>query len=227
MIIEPRKHKALCFVLQNILSNLSVDWNIILFHGLKNIEYVNNILSNNIDPKQKNRISLENLNIENITRYEYSTLLKSIDFYDKIPTEIFLVFQTDSMIFERNKHLINDFLEYEYVGAPWQKTIGWAASLNFVGNGGFSLRRKSKMIEIINNNPSGVTNPKYLEDIFFVNNKSLNKPNYYKAMSFAFESVFCENAFACHAPWKFIPKDILYTHYPELKQLRDLQGVDS
>jgi hypothetical protein len=46
IIIEPREHKALSFVLNNFLSNLSNDWSFIIFHGNKNSEYVKNIVNN-------------------------------------------------------------------------------------------------------------------------------------------------------------------------------------
>jgi hypothetical protein len=46
VIIEPRQHKALSFVLRNFLENLSNEWNIIVFHGNLNIDYVNNIIVN-------------------------------------------------------------------------------------------------------------------------------------------------------------------------------------
>ena len=36
IIIEPREHKALEFVLSNFLQNLSTKWNFIIFHGNKN-----------------------------------------------------------------------------------------------------------------------------------------------------------------------------------------------
>ena len=43
IIIEPRKHHALEFVLNNALYCLSSEWKIILFHGNDNVEYVNKI----------------------------------------------------------------------------------------------------------------------------------------------------------------------------------------
>ena len=46
VIVEPRKHAALSFVLENFLKNLSNEWNIIIFHGNLNIDFVNNIISN-------------------------------------------------------------------------------------------------------------------------------------------------------------------------------------
>ena len=62
IIIEPRKHRALHFVLTNFLHNLSNDWNIIIFHGINNVEYVKDI----VDSIETDRISLINLNVENL-----------------------------------------------------------------------------------------------------------------------------------------------------------------
>ena len=39
IIVEPRKHKALYFVLNNVCDCLSDEWKIILFHGSENILY--------------------------------------------------------------------------------------------------------------------------------------------------------------------------------------------
>ena len=44
IIIETRKHKALEFVLNNVMSNLPDDWKLQIFHGIDNIEYIQNIL---------------------------------------------------------------------------------------------------------------------------------------------------------------------------------------
>ena len=147
IIVEPRKHKALEFVLNNMLDCLSDDWKIVFFHGINNIEYANNITTK-LNIIYNSRIRLVNLNIDNLNQKTYSKLLatKSI-IYDYIDTEYFLVFQTDSMMIKSNSHLINHFLDknYDYVGAPWliceyQPT----KSRDFIGNGGFSLRKTKK-----------------------------------------------------------------------------------
>jgi hypothetical protein len=44
VIVEPRKHKAIEFVLNNICECLSMNWNIVFFHGCNNEEYVKNII---------------------------------------------------------------------------------------------------------------------------------------------------------------------------------------
>ena len=48
IIVEPRKDKALYFVLNNFLTNLSDDWAIIICHGNKNIDYLNNIIQHKL-----------------------------------------------------------------------------------------------------------------------------------------------------------------------------------
>ena len=55
-----------------------------------------------------------------------------------------LIYQEDSIIFKSN---IDDFLEWDYIGAPWPATQNDAPIL--VGNGGFSLRTRKVMLDVI------------------------------------------------------------------------------
>jgi hypothetical protein len=116
VIVEPRKHKALSFVLNSFLTNLSDKWNIIIFHGKINEQFVKNIINEEM-PRFKKRITLENLGVDNLSITQYNELLTSESFYEKIPTEIILIFQTDTMINDKNKEKIDEFIKYDYVGA--------------------------------------------------------------------------------------------------------------
>lgn len=227
IIVEPRKHKALSFVLQNFLANLSEEhWSFIIFHGNLNVDYINKILETDINKKDHSRITLINLEVDNVTPSEYNQLFKTEHFYSHIPGETFLVFQTDSMIFEENKNLIYEFLDYDYVGAPWATWFEWAKQYDYVGNGGLSLRKKSKMLEIINNSSIHMGDN---EDRFFSTNLSsvsVKKPNYELAKRFSMETVFSEITFGCHSPWKYINNELLFSSYPKIKQLVDLQSVE-
>jgi len=138
VIVEPREHKALEFVLVNFLTLLDDRFNFIIFHGNKNETYLDNILNSKLN-HHLHRITKINLNVDNLQIHEYNNLLVNKEmFYDKIPTEYFLIFQTDTMICSQYKDYIYDFINknYDYVGAPW-KHIN-----NLVGNGGLSLRSK-------------------------------------------------------------------------------------
>jgi len=113
IIVEPRKHKALEFVLNNVCDCLSDEWKIILFHGKNNNEYSIEIVEK-LNNLYKNRISLVNLYVDNLNQTTYSILLANkYTIYDHIDTDVFLVFQTDSIILKENAHMINDYLNYD------------------------------------------------------------------------------------------------------------------
>ncbi|KAI0909879.1 hypothetical protein F4823DRAFT_638402 [Ustulina deusta] len=69
------------------------------------------------------------------TLWVYETLLR--------PAEWLLVFQTDSILCANSRQNLNDFLDYDWVGAPWNPNGRYG------GNGGLSLRRVSAIIEIL------------------------------------------------------------------------------
>lgn len=216
VIIEPRKHKALPFVLNNFLTNLSDEWEIMIFHGRKNKEYIENILSNELYQYRHRIKKLIQLYIDNLSINQYNAILKSTSFYKCISTEILLIFQVDSIILKENKDLINIFLNYDYVGAPWMN--------GQVGNGGLSLRRKSKMIEVIENVDFNFMDH---EDNYFSYQRQveLKKPSFQVAQTFSVETVFHEKSFGIHAPWKHLNKyemKFLINKYPEIQQLIDL-----
>lgn len=218
IIVEPRCHAALSFVLKNFFENLSDDWGFVICHGCNNKYFLENIINNELTMYKNKVVKLVNLNIDNLDSTRYNELLKNKSFYDFIDTETFLIFQTDSLIIKENKHLINDFLEYQYVGAPWRN--------GKVGNGGLSLRKKSKMIEILDKVNVDDKN----EDLFFSQQRQLDiyLPNFRKAQKFSVESVFYESPFGVHNCYNCLDKDklkFLISKYPDINELCRLNKV--
>jgi hypothetical protein len=117
-------------------------------------------------------------------------------------------------------------MNYDYVGAPFNRDAPWRKSLPMtdeydVGNGGLSLRRKSKMLEILNNKVK-----KSNEDTYFSYYQPLNKPPTKLAQEFSIEGTFYEKPFCIHKCWKYISKeqlDILINMYPDIQKLINLQ----
>ena len=138
------------------------------------------------------------------------------EFYDHIPTETFLIFQTDTIIFEKHKYLLDFFLEYDYVGAPWDHKV--KNKIYNVGNGGLSLRKKSKMLEILETENPNHNDP---EDVFFScpQKVSIHKPSFEKAKLFSVEELFSPISFGCHKPWYRSYGNQLYDLYDEVKLL--------
>ena len=219
VIIEPRQHKALSFVLNNFLENLSDEWGFIIFHSDKNKVFLEDIIENELGIYKKKIIKLVNLNVDNLTNKEYNTILKSREFYSHIETDLFLIFQTDTLIIKENKNIINEFLEYHYVGAPW------ANGKN--GNGGLSLRNKSKILQIIETVDS---NFKKNEDEFFSLQEEIDifKPSFKNAKKFAVETVFYESPFGVHNCYNYLSNNewsVLTNKYPDLLKLQTLNTI--
>jgi hypothetical protein len=218
VIVEPRFHPSLPIVLNNFNSNLDNNWNFLIFHGSDNKKYIENIF-NTIQTTKK--CTYINLNKNNLTIKEYNKLLYSYFFYLHIETEHFLVFQTDTLLSNTNSKNIYKFLEYDYVGAPWRHRN------KQIGNGGLSLRKKSKMLELLNSNFSfKVLNIN--EDLFFSgsrlneNNIKIHKPTPELAKQFSVESVFSTNSVGLHKPWIYFNNkqlNTLQTTFPELNNL--------
>lgn len=218
VIIEPRKHKALEFVLNNFLQKLDNKWNFIIYHGTHNKTYIDNIIGK-MPEEYQTRITMINMNVKNLTINEYSRLLTSEDFYKLIPTEVFLIFQTDSIICDNTNNAIEQFVEYDYVGAPW--------SDGQVGNGGLSLRRKTKMLEIIRSCP--YTNG--AEDLYFCKecpSVPQHTPETEIAKTFSIETIMSNHSFGVHKPWPHLPEhmDTIKSICPGLDTLLKLQSSE-
>jgi hypothetical protein len=140
VLIEFRKFPHLEFLLRNTIHKLNSEWSHTIICGNLNYDFIVNICES-ISPN----IKIIKLDIDNMTQYEYSMYLTTIEFWGLLVGEKILLYQEDTCIF---KHNINDFLQWDYIGAPWNKTQNDTHS--GVGNGGFSLRTKQCMIDVIN-----------------------------------------------------------------------------
>jgi hypothetical protein len=195
VIVEPRRHAALEFLLRNLTENLDDTWKVLVFHGTLNESYLKEILDR-LPLTARQRITLRSLERSVLPWEEYNRMMMTREFYEKIPTEIFLIVQTDSMICPDQKHLLAKFLEYDLVGAPWNG--------GEVGNGGFTLRRKSKILEILDKCPPRKIN----EDVFFAQGCAAAKahsPTAEEAKEFSVETIYAPQSFGVHKPWHHLP----------------------
>lgn len=71
-------------------------------------------------------------------QHDYNKLLTSKRFWRVMPDKV-LIFQHDSMLLRTG---IEEFLEWDYVGAPWKFQ-------EHGGNGGLSIRDKKAMLHVI------------------------------------------------------------------------------
>jgi hypothetical protein len=209
VLIEFRCFPHLEFIIRNAIIKLGNTWSFTVVCGNINYELLQNI-KKDISPNLK----LIKLNIDNVDINQYSKLLTDIDLWNKFNGEKILIYQEDSIIFNKN---IIQFLKYDYVGAPWPH--GQNDNTKLVGNGGFSLRSKSVMIKVIKK--ISLTDTKYNsstlnymkkcnitvppEDVYFSKNIidfSLgNVADWDTATQFSTESIVNYDSFGGHNFW--------------------------
>jgi hypothetical protein len=158
------------YLTQNEIRNIT--------HSLKQLEYQNCVVSwlapDNIDRSFYDRMFPHlpwsfhaPVHFRSVT--DYSRLLLSEFFYEAYDQfEFMLIVQPDAVVLTPT---LNEWLNtpYDYVGAPWPK--GWEFALPvrlrgevrsvtcraFVGNGGLSLRRSRKIIQLLREFPEART----------------------------------------------------------------------
>lgn len=222
VLIEYRCFPHIEFILRNNIYKLGSNWSFTIICGNLNYEYLKKMIEiMQID------IKLIKTDYDNLNQSSYSTLLASVYFWNLLKGEKILIYQEDSIIFKNN---IIDFLEYDYIGAPWPITQN--DNEKRVGNGGFSLRTKQCMIDTINKisikdtifnshtvdymkNTGQTVGP---EDVYFTLNMIKYNiglvSNYEDASFFSTELIYNENSVGGHNFWLSTAKwkDFLYKH---------------
>jgi hypothetical protein len=230
-ISEPRKHKALKFVLENFLSILPEEWNIQVNHGTHNIDYLKSIIDQSeiiSKADSENRLSLYNLHVENMTHQYESNLLRTEKFWDNIDGDLLLKFECDTILCPNSEYKISQFEKYDYIGGYWGTQLypldepyptlqpGGAYSPPYNGpmplvmNGGLSLRNKEVMLDIVRKHFDEyfLTGKTYSEDYFF--SEYVENPLTRDVITFSIDNGYIEPLdmkapFGVHKPWGTSP----------------------
>ena len=241
VIVEPRtNHNLLEAICKNVMFFLPDDWNLVVFSN--NEQSIKNRLTN-IDYLYCNIIDRDNLDV-----IEYSNLLKSKEFWNLIPGENIIIFQTDSYMTRHMTPLyINKIKEYPFIGAVYKITnkednnkdmFCPIQERNFSMNGGFSFRRKSAMlhcIEKINrydiityrtSNNMAISEHVDYEDSYFEHALMLLK---YELPSYDICRLFCTqtnygvvNSYAIHGLYRdYVYSHLIYNLRPPLAETYD------
>jgi len=139
VMVEFREFPHIEFILRNAIIHLGSEWCHTIVCGLNNYEMITNMVN-----QISTNINIIKLEVTNKTQTEYSQMLTTKEFWDMLHGTKILIYQEDSFIFKNN---IQDFLEFDYIGAPFPKNVN--DTPNLVGNGGLSLRTRKKMLEVI------------------------------------------------------------------------------
>ncbi|GET40205.1 DUF5672 family protein [Microseira wollei] len=231
VIVENRCHPLLDFAIKNTLLFTPDEVGLQIFCTSANVEFVQNIVRD-IDNV---RIAVM-ADMPKLDPATYSRLLKTPGFWENIPAEKILIFQTDTLMTEP---LDLSFFQYPYLGAPWKKEslkqefylFGFQSERQFpvqreshkieqklnakeqqkcrsgFGNGGLSIRDRQVMLDICQRYPD---NTNYPEDLYFsyhVYKDAETIPDLEIARKFATETWFCPDSIGLHAAWKYLSSE--------------------
>lgn len=165
VIIENRCLPHLECLIRNTILKTPNNWNHSVVCTQTEFESINK-LCNTIHEN----IKVIPISISSFTQNTYNNMLLSKWFWDKLDSENLLIYQQDTFLFREG---IENYCEYDYIGAPWLKQQ--TDNEYGVGNGGFSFRKKSKMIKCLD-----TINPKNLQlssdTIYYMENCDLENP---------------------------------------------------
>ena len=206
VLIEPRKHPLLKFVVYNFMYHLAPKgWGLHIVCGTDNHSFVKDAL------KDITQFTTQVLPFDNLTEPLYNQLLTNPGFYESIIScsdsdlAHILIFQTDTILLRDN---VDEYLQYDYIGAAWQHTLHYSQQFGgkAIGmNGGLSLRNVNTMIKLLRERRMQVLEN---EDgwISFKNFDMLNLPSLQTACEFSVETVWSDQVeipTGFHATYKF------------------------
>lgn len=192
VIVEGRSHPHLGYVMRNVLHFLDDSWGLCVVHGSENRTFVEDLVRGWGD------VVLIDAGTANIDTEQYNDLLTQPSFWEGLPSETILMFQTDSILRRRG---IDAFLDFDYVGAPWMHAL--ISGEEPVGNGGLSLRKKSAMLRILasHERESGLQEDQYFSRWLY--HDGCRMPSLTTASLFSTETIFQPESLGLHKAWLY------------------------
>ncbi|KAI9020584.1 hypothetical protein DFJ74DRAFT_132280 [Hyaloraphidium curvatum] len=231
VLVETRWHTRLLPAVANVLLRLPADWRLLLFLSPGNAPRVR------AHPFVARYLAAGKIAIEVIPAFppqrhryaSYNALLTSADFWRRIRFSHALIFQTDSALCRASAYSADDFLTWDFIGAPY--TTGTC------GNGGLSLRSVPRTLDALQLlDPPGTGDP---EDEWFCaafSRLGYSLPPRDVALSFAAESLplapGTSPPFGVHMAHRYLLRDpdalrALYGACPEARALRSAACRDA
>jgi len=200
-LVETRPIPHLPALFVHMMSVVPPEWHFLFMGSNESISHMRSsrvISQHETTGKLEMRLLPEKYSVT--SRESISQMFTDPDLYSKdlAPAEHLLVFQPDSIFCVNSEQSLNDWLEWDWVGAPWGPTI------QFGGNGGLSLRKVSRILEVLGKwkrrKGDGA-----LEDLWLAQRlESLDGsrlPNATISKRFSVESVWDDRPMGYHVGW--------------------------
>lgn len=130
----------------HFMSVVPPDWRFRFMGSVESVEHLNrSVAIRNQVIAGKLDLTYIPSNMSVSSQEEISRFLTTLWLYETVlaPAEWLLIFQTDSILCANARHNLNDYLDYDWIGAPWNP------GSRFGGNGGLSVRRVSAIADVL------------------------------------------------------------------------------
>ena len=196
LIVDDRASEEVIRAVANILLHIPADWKVQMIIPVDHWSYFN--ISSLRSQITHGRVFMTALDFPRVdfTGSEYiNLLLTSASLWHQVQGEKILYFQIDSVLCSNSPYNLSQFLQYDFVGAPW--TNGRCC------NGGLSLRSRSRMLQMFESDGARYRLHETNEDVWLARNlprfNGLIAPVDI-ARQFSVESVYHPRPFAVHKP---------------------------
>ncbi len=196
LIVDDRATQLLVNAVLNVLQHIPIDWKVQIMTPYKHWTfYKNSVLDRFIKSKRVFLTPFEQSRNGSMRDEDINVVLTSASFWRQVQGDYVLLFQIDAVLCSNSLYNITDFLQYDFIGAPWY--VGGCC------NGGLSLRNRTKILEMLESGQANYRLPEIHEDGWFT--KHLPKFNgriapIPIAKQFAVETIYHPRPFAVHKP---------------------------
>jgi hypothetical protein len=162
------------------------------------------------------------------THKSVSTFFTSAWFWEQLaPADHVLMFQADSMLCSNSPRKVDDFLQWDFVGAPVDSGRGLGNGYN----GGLSIRNVTMVLDIVKSSDweadrasgkyKGIANVDYEDQYFYAKMKERNAtlPSPEEAVKFSVETMWGDQPLGYHQPnvWQPTRMDEIMDWCPEYR----------
>ena len=196
VIVDDRASLSVINAVTNVLQHIPKDWKVQMITLKENwLFYNKSSLKSYIE---KHRVFFTELDrsANGLPSDKYiNPILTSASFWHQVQGEQVLLFQFDSVLCSNSPWKITDFLDYDFIGAPW--AVGGCC------NGGLSIRNRTKILQMLESPWISFYRREQNEDYWFTD----NLPSFNGriapisiAKRFSVETIYHSRPFAVHKP---------------------------
>jgi hypothetical protein len=196
LVVDDRATQLLVNAVTNVLQHIPIDWKVQIFTQTDHWSFYK---ASSLRPFIINgRVFMTSIDFprNNLSSDDYiNLLLTSISFWRRVRGDKALYFQIDSVICSNSQYKLTDFLHYDFFGAPWYD--GGCC------NGGFSIRSRTKTLQLLESNRGHYPLHQINEDGWYTNNLRHFNATIAPvdiAKTFSVETIYHPRAFAVHKP---------------------------